>query len=188
VPFAQVLSDLIPPAALRMRRDFPAVISSVKAHALMHRKTRGRQDGAIVATIDDDYRPIWKLLDRVISVGVEATVTPQTRELVAAVRKLRKASIKVNHTVLANELGVDKATISRQLKVAAAGDFVENLVRKDGVSSNIVLRDPLPDDIEVLPTPELVLKHFNAQVKKSLKAPFKNKKWPAGTRPTPKAR
>ena len=194
VPFARVLADLIPAAALRMRRDFPAVLSFVKAHALMHRKTRDRNNGAIVATIGD-YRAIWKLLKEVISVGVEATVTPQTREFVTAVSKLKKAGIKVNHKVLANELGVTKGTITRHLEVAAAGGFVENLVRKDGLSSNIVLRDPLPDDIEVLPRPKLVLKHFNAAVKKSLnaqakktvKAPLK-KKWPKTARPAVKKR
>jgi hypothetical protein len=165
VPFAQVLADLIPAAALRMRRDFPAVLSSVKSHALMHRYSRKRQNGAIVATIAKDYRAIWKLEKEVISVGVEATVTPQTREFVTAVRKLKKTGITVTHTALANELGVDKATICRHLKVAAAGGFVENLVRKDGVSSNIVLRDPLPEDIDVLPTPNEVLRLYKAQKK-----------------------
>ena len=42
VPFAEVMTDLIPPAAVRLRRDVGQVIRAIKAHALLHREQRAR--------------------------------------------------------------------------------------------------------------------------------------------------
>ena len=54
VPFARHLADMVPPVAVRLRRDFKTVLMLIRAHALLHQATR-RKDGAgrILATIDD---------------------------------------------------------------------------------------------------------------------------------------
>src|SRR5262249_54895847 len=50
VPFAQSLAELIPPVAVRLRRDFGQVLSLVKAHTLLHRELRDRDErGRILA-------------------------------------------------------------------------------------------------------------------------------------------
>jgi hypothetical protein len=52
VPFAKDLASLVPPVAVRLRRDFKTVLTLVRAHALLHQATR-RKDGAgqIIATL-----------------------------------------------------------------------------------------------------------------------------------------
>ena len=40
IPYASTLVDLIPPVAVRLRRDAKTVLNLIKAHALLHRATR----------------------------------------------------------------------------------------------------------------------------------------------------
>jgi hypothetical protein len=40
VPFAAKLADLIPPVAVRLRRDFKLLLTLIRAHTLLHRATR----------------------------------------------------------------------------------------------------------------------------------------------------
>jgi len=44
VPFARKLADLIPPIAVRLRRDFKLLLTLIRAHALLHRATRGHDN------------------------------------------------------------------------------------------------------------------------------------------------
>jgi hypothetical protein len=54
IPFAKVLAEKVPPVSVRLRRDFAAVLSLIKAHAILHQASRDRDDkGRIVATVDD---------------------------------------------------------------------------------------------------------------------------------------
>ena len=86
-PVAKVLAGLIPPAAVRLRRDFGAVLGLVRAHALLHQANRERDGrGRVVATIGD-YQVVRDLVHHLVSDGVDATVRPETRETVAAVAK-----------------------------------------------------------------------------------------------------
>ena len=54
VPFAGELADLVPPVAVRLRRDFPTVLALIEAHAILHQASRERNaEGEIVATFED---------------------------------------------------------------------------------------------------------------------------------------
>src|SRR5262249_32546319 len=90
VPFARRLADMIPPVAVRMRRDFGLLLVLIRAHALLHRELRQRDhQGCIFATIDD-YAAVHALVADLFAEGVDATVKRETREVVAAVRALGK--------------------------------------------------------------------------------------------------
>ena len=57
VPFSGTLSQLIPPKAVRLRRDFAQLLRAVMAHALLHRHHRRRnEDGTIKADPGDGLR------------------------------------------------------------------------------------------------------------------------------------
>ena len=74
VPFAGKLADLIPPVAVRLRRDFKLLLTLIRAHALLHRATRDRDNqGRIVATVAD-YAAVGALVEKLFSEGIEATV------------------------------------------------------------------------------------------------------------------
>jgi hypothetical protein len=55
IPFAGGLAKLVPPVAVRLRRDFKTVLMLVRAHALLHQASRRKdQNGQVVAEIEDN--------------------------------------------------------------------------------------------------------------------------------------
>src|SRR5215212_8482584 len=77
IPYARKLADLIPPVAVRLRRDFGALLNLIRAHALLHQTTRERDgEGRVVATFED-YAAVRELVVDLVGEGVEATV-PKT--------------------------------------------------------------------------------------------------------------
>src|SRR5262249_44187500 len=88
IPFATKLADLIPPVAVRLRRDFPTILALIEAHALLHQVSRVRNaEGAIIATLED-YSAVCELVDDLVSQGVDATVPKAVKETVTAVTAL----------------------------------------------------------------------------------------------------
>jgi len=69
IPFAKVLAEKVPPVAVRLRRDFHAVLSLIRAHAVLHQASRDRDDqGRIVATIGD-YAVVRDLVADLVAEG-----------------------------------------------------------------------------------------------------------------------
>jgi hypothetical protein len=155
IPFAHSLAELIPAVAVRLRRDFPALLSLIEAHALLHQATRERGvGGAIVATIKD-YAAVRRIVADLIADGVGATVSKAIRETVAAVAALIASNpAGVSVTALAGALRVDKSAVSRRVDVAIKGGYLRNDEDRKGRPARLVLGDPLPDEMDVLPTPE----------------------------------
>jgi hypothetical protein len=150
-PYAQALAELVPPVAVRLRRDFRAVLSLVRAHAILHQASRERDtDGKVIATLED-YAIVRELVVDLISEGVEATVPPTVRETVQAV-SAHTSEEGVSITALAQALNLDKTSASRRWKNARERGYLKNLETGRGKPARLVLADPLPDDIEVLPS------------------------------------
>jgi hypothetical protein len=162
VPFADRLAELIPPVAVRLRRDFSTLKSLIQAHALLHRERRERDDkGRIVATIGDDYAAVRELIADLLADCVGATVSAVTRETVGTVADLARqsdAATGVSVTALAARLRLDKTVASRRVNVARKGGYLRNDEDRSGRPARLVLGDPLPDEIDVLPTPEMLAK------------------------------
>jgi hypothetical protein len=54
IPYAKQLAVLIPPVAVRLRRDFAALVALGKAHPILRQATREHaDDGSIIATFED---------------------------------------------------------------------------------------------------------------------------------------
>ena len=118
IPFADPLARAVPPLAVRLRRDFRAILTLVEAHALLHRATRERDDqGRILATIAD-YGAVRELVERIVSEGLGATVPPTMRETVDAVARYAVGGATVTVSQVAAALNLDKSAASR--RVAAA--------------------------------------------------------------------
>lgn len=153
VPFAQRLAALVPPVALRLRRDFGAVLTLVRANALLHREHRERDgDGRIVATVDD-YAVVRALVADLIGDGVGATVSATIRETVRAVAALNAAK-GVHIGALAEALKLDRSATGRRVRAAIAAGYLTNTETRRGRPSILQLGDPLPEDVAVLPTVE----------------------------------
>ena len=153
IPFIRALAELIPPVAVRLRRDFRLLISLIQAHALLCQAHRLRdEDGAVVATVND-YAAVRELVHDLIADGVEASVSPAIRETVSGVARLAAdAADGVSVAQLKEELNLDKSSTSRRVQAALRRGYVKNLEERRGRPSRLVLDQPLPDELELLPT------------------------------------
>jgi DNA-binding transcriptional ArsR family regulator len=155
IPYAKILADLIPPVAVRLRRDFGALLNLIRAHALLHQASRERDgEGRIVATIED-YAAVRELVVDLVGEGVETTVPKTVRETVEAVKRLREGSKGDPVTVaeLARELELDRSTVSRRARSAKDRGYLRDLEDNPRKPSRLVLGDDLPDDVQILPSP-----------------------------------
>jgi hypothetical protein len=157
IPYARALAALIPPVAVRLRRDFGALLNLIRAHAILHQARRERDtERRIIATLED-YAEVRSLVADLVSEGVEATIAPTVRETVATVQRLHDETEEAaSLRAIAEELKLDKSTTSRRVRNAIDKGFVKNLEDRRGKPGRYVPGDPLPDDIEILPAPEVL--------------------------------
>lgn len=155
IPYSKRLADLIPPVAVRLRRDFGTLLNLIRSHALLHRATRERDArGRIVATVED-YRVVRDLVGDVIAEGAERTVSPVVRETVEAARRLlADADGKpITRSAIGQELGLDSNATYRRVELALQGGYLRNLEDRPRRPAQLVAGDPLPEDRAVLPDP-----------------------------------
>lgn len=153
IPYANALANLVKPVAVRLRRDFGAVLALVQTHAILHQTTRSRDGaGRIVANLDD-YEIVAELVEPLLSQGVGATVSRATRETVTAVEKLAGPG-GVQALAVASHLNLDKSSVTRRLSVAARGGWLVNQEERRGRPGRWVIGEALPDEGRILPTRE----------------------------------
>lgn len=154
IPFAKELARKIPPVAVRLRRDFGAVLNLVKSHALLHRASRETVAEGIVATFED-YTAVRALVADLVGEAAQASVSKTMRETVAAVQAIQSDGREsVSVTELARELELDKSAASRRYHAARSAGYLQNLEAKRGLPARIVLGEPLPAEVEILPPAE----------------------------------
>ena len=156
IPYAKKLAELIPPVAVRLRRDFGALLNLIRAHALLHQATRERDaEGRIVATIED-YAAVRELVVDLVGEGVETTVPATVRETVDTVKWLREDSNGEPVTVaeLVRTLKLDRSAVSRRARNAKDRGYLRDLEDNPRKPSRLILGDDLPDDLQILPSPE----------------------------------
>jgi hypothetical protein len=172
IPYAKHLPDLILPVAVRLRRDFGALLNLIKACAILHQASRERDaEGHIVATLED-YAIVRALVADLVSEGVEATVPAPVRETVEKLVRLCSDEESVTIVRLAKALKLDKSAVWRRVRAAMDRGYVKNLEERKGRPARLVLGDPLPDDIEILPTVERLHGCTVAGVREGVEANF----------------
>jgi len=151
IPYANVLADMVPPLAVRLRRDFRALLTLLRAHALLHKVSRERDDcGRIVASLDD-YKVVSELVSEFISEGVGATVSEATRETVSTVKDLREEMSDITVKSVADKLGLDKSSAGRRVRKAISQGYLKNLEDKKNRPYKLALDSPVPEEMEILP-------------------------------------
>jgi hypothetical protein len=157
IPYAEELARAIPPVAVRLRRDFGAVLGLIKTHAILHQCQRGRDEqGRIVATMED-YAAVYELVADLVSAGVEASVPATVRETVEAVRVLKTSwPTGVPQSAVGKHLRLDKGTVSRRINEAIKLGYLVDEQENRGQPAKLKIGEPMPEEIEVLPRPEVL--------------------------------
>jgi MarR family len=93
-----------------------------------------------------------------VSEGIEATVPATVRQTVEAVKRLRENSNGASVTVaeLARELKLDRSAVSRRVRNAKDRGYLRDLEENQRKPSRLVPGDDLPEDLQILPEPEVV--------------------------------
>ena len=165
IPYAKALAELVPGVAVRLRRDFGAVLNLIRAHAVLHQATRDHDSqGRIVADIENDYAEVRDLVGDLLSEGVGATVSATVRETVQAVvdviaERSDSESVEATTAQVSKKLNLDKSAGYRRVQVAVEREYLKNLEDKKGRPARLVIGDPLPDDMDILPTVESLIEY-----------------------------
>ncbi|WHZ27564.1 MAG: DNA primase [Nitrospira sp.] len=151
IPFSTYLADAIPPMAVRLRRDFKTLLRLIETHALLQQCSRDRDaEGRIIAT-PEDYFTVRGLVADLFAAGVGATVPHTIRETVQAVQRIDSGE---GATVLqiAKELKLDRSAAQRRTQAARERGYLANLEEKRGRPARYAIGEPLPQELELLPS------------------------------------
>lgn len=102
----------------------------------------------------DDYAAVRALIADAFAEGIESTVPLVVRETVDAVAQLNRSGEGVGLNLLAEALQLDKSSVSRRAKRAQKLGYLRNREMRRGQTAKYEPADLLPDEIEVLPTPQ----------------------------------
>jgi hypothetical protein len=154
IPYADPLAARADNRSVRFRRDFAAILNLISAHAILQQEMRERDAcGRVVATVDD-YTVVYDLVIDIVSEGVQASVQPEIRETVEAVRSLDVPnSPAVTYKRVGELLGLDKSAARRRCEVAIREGYLVNKQERRNQPSVLAVSDPLPEDTRVLPSP-----------------------------------
>jgi hypothetical protein len=156
VPFAGDLMELIPPLAVRLRRDASLVLNLIRAHTILHQASRTRNErGRLVATLDD-YRAVYDLVGSLIAEGVQASVRTTVRDTVAAVTSIAQTERSATVSRVASHLNIDRSAASRRCATAAKHGYIRNEEDNKRQPARYIPADPLPDEQPVLPCIEVL--------------------------------
>jgi hypothetical protein len=155
IPFAHELAAKASPKAVRLRRDFGAVLELIATHAMLHQAQRARDEQGRIVTTLEDYRQVYRLVLDIVSEGIQATVSRAVRETVEAVRELyQKHERPVTVLQVAQHLKLDKSAALRRVRVAEDLGFIVNEESRRGKPAQLVPGEPLPEEEPILPAPE----------------------------------
>jgi hypothetical protein len=171
IPFAQTLSSLIDAKAPRIRRDFTKILNLISAHALIHQWNRKKLSNGSIKANFEDYKAVYKLTADVVSAGVDSVIPKTVRRAVKVVKKLKKDNPRhpITLTDIGNLLHIHRSSAMRHVETGIHLGYLKNEEEKPGAPAKIVLGEPLPDDVGVLPKPSFLKKEYLAerQIKKA---------------------
>jgi hypothetical protein len=165
VPFAAAMVELIPPVAVRLRRDVGQVIRAIKAHALLHRDQRDRDEtGQIIADIEHDYVAVRKLMNSIVAESSGVAINPAMIDTVDAVATATIGMTEeegASAQDIARALKLDKSAAWRRLSAARQEGCIVNLEQRKGMPGKYRVAGQKPEPIDVLPVAARLSERFN---------------------------
>jgi hypothetical protein len=168
ISFAEEIEDGIEAYDERQRRDITLLFNTIRTLAIMHQARRKRdRKGRIIAELRD-YEMARDLLNEAMSAGIGATVKKNVRDTVNAVRELTlDAKPQQPHTTnkaLERYLDLSKGAVSTRVAAALSDGYIINVAEEGSKANKLALGAEMPDDKDLLPEPEEVLKEAIAKI------------------------
>jgi len=152
IPYDTCLAELVTFGPHEWRRLFRHILTLIRAHAMLHQRTRDRKNGLIVASLMD-YAAVRSLLAELLAVQVGADVTKEIRETVEAVKRLTTFELSVPATAVKRELKIRAlSTVQRRIGKAIELGYLQDLRDYRSPGMQIAPRRDLPEPTNVLPT------------------------------------
>lgn len=165
IPFQEKLIDLLPDTHHRVLRDVPKVFALIRAHALLHRQQRGYP---VTANLDD-YKTVYDLVAEPLSHGLQRTVPIHIQDAVKAVEELQAmGKIGISNTAVADLLGRDPGTVSRNIGEAIKQSYIVNDNPGRGREARLRPGDRKIVRAGFLPTPDELAEYFRSPGRKIL--------------------
>jgi hypothetical protein len=154
IPYAEQLARMTKPLAVRLRRDFGAVLSLIKGHALLHQATREVDSRGRILAKFSDYAVVLGLVGQQIAQVVDAGVPKTVKKTVQSVAEAIEESDVEYATIrkIAEKLNIDRSSATRRVSTAIIRGYLRDLQDKKGKEKQIILGDPLPADLDIFPT------------------------------------
>ena len=167
VPFAPAMVELIPPVAVRLRRDVGQLIHAIQAHALLHRDQRDHDDaGQIIADIDNDYETVRKLMNAIIAESAGVAINPAIIETIDAVTTATIGMTEAegaNAKDIAKLLKLDRSATWRRLTGACTDGYVCNLEQRRGMPGKYRTTGQKAEPVAILPPASKLAEKYNTQ-------------------------
>ncbi len=162
IPFAGKIAKRLPKTHDRIKRDFPQILSLIRAHALLHSCNREHVPKGILAT-EADYSAIRELVNEPISQGLAVAVPDAIRRVVEGVQHLHDPDLPfgggVSLTMLSKHLDRDLSAVSRSVSKTVEQGYLRNDNPGQGREAQLVLGErPLPSGSVLPPAEELFAK------------------------------
>lgn len=147
VPYAAAVAGRASTRQLRMRRDFSKLLALVKAHALVHRLTRPRDESGRIVATETDYRAVFDLAGVAFAEAAGESAPEHISEAVRVVVRLYPQipdrADGVRTADVARELGIPDGTARSRLYAAIEAGW---LGRARSRPLEVAPGNPLPQD------------------------------------------
>ena len=151
----EAIRDHLPDTMSRILRDGKQLLSMIEASAILHQKQRYEDyAGRIIATIDD-YALAHELLAPIFDSIAQEGATKSVREAVQAVADLSFTGQSVSVAAVAKQMKLAPSNASRHVNRALSKGYLIN-ESTNRQRKELILGDPLPDEISVLPDPAVL--------------------------------
>lgn len=151
VPFAPRVSNWIPPAAVRLRRDVTVLWTLVAAHAALHRLTREVDREGVIVAEPRDYEAVRQLLEPVLATSAGTAVPAWASETWEALPVETGERPGVTFTLLGATLGIGRDAARDRAEWLLERGAAVNLEEKKGRPARLV-RGDAPIAKQLLPT------------------------------------
>jgi hypothetical protein len=161
IPYAVSVARLMPVGVTRVRRDIKATFGLIKAHALLHQKSRQKDHaGAIVATLDD-YEAVRAIVNDIMAQSSDVAVSPGVKAIVRAVSELAAAGKKATTPRLVKKMDLNRINVWRHASAAIEGGYLVAVLSKAKKrTGQYKVGDALPAEADALPSVEAVAKDW----------------------------